>query len=282
MRIHMPKNVSIRYACARSPFDGKRVPLLIASPKRGAGKAPGVLWIHGGGYLLGMKEMFFITRAADLAERYGAVVVCPGYRLSFQKPYPAALRDCYAALLYLKDNAKTLGVRGDQLVVGGESAGGGLTAAVCMEARDRGDVRVAFQLPLYPMLDDRDTETSRDNHGRVWNTARNHLGWRLYLRGVDAVTPRAAPARQTEYADLPPCYTFVGDGEPFLAETLDYVENLQKAGVPAAVRVYHTDCHAFDMMYPGRAPAPRAMEDLYAWLDTAFATYYAPQPERRG
>ena len=83
----------------------------------------------------------------------------------------------------MKAHAEELGVRDDQLMVGGESAGGGLCAAVCIKARDTGAVHVAFQMPLYPMLDDRDTESSRDNHGRVWNTRKNHLVWSCYLRG---------------------------------------------------------------------------------------------------
>ena len=132
--------------------------------------------------------------------------------------------DCYAALLYLRSHAAALGVRSDQLMVGGESAGGGLCAAVCIRARDEGTVNVAFQMPLYPMLDDRDTETSRDNHGRGWNTRRNHLAWRLYLRGSDRadLPPYAAPARLTDFSGLPPAYSFVGDGEPFYAETVRY------------------------------------------------------------
>lgn len=81
-------------------------------------------------------------------------------------------------------------------------------------------------------------------------TRRNHFGWRLYLRknARNVVSPYAAPANQTDYRNLPPCYTFVGDGEPFCAETLTYVENLKKAGVEARADVYPTDLHAFDML----------------------------------
>ena len=80
------------------------------------------------------------------------------------------------------EDAGELGILLDQLMVGGESAGGGLCAAVCIAARDKGTVNVAYQMPLYPMLDNHDTESSRDNHGKIWNTRRNHLGWRMYLR----------------------------------------------------------------------------------------------------
>ena len=165
-------------------------------------------------------------------------------------------------------------------MVGGESAGGGLCAAVCIRARDSGEVSVAFQMPLYPMLDDRDTESSRDNHGRVWNTRRNHLAWRLYLRGTDRaqLTPYAAPARLEDFSGLPPAYSFVGDGEPFYAETVSYFEHLRNAGIPAELDVYHTDMHAFDMMQPGSALAVRAAEAFNHQFELAQKQYFAPQP----
>lgn len=160
----------------------RTIPALVLSPKGGATNAPGVLWIHGGGYISGMKEMVHMSRAVDLVKKYGAVVISPGYRLAFLAPYPAAICDCYDALLYLKDHCNALGINRNQIMVGGESAGGGLCAALCMMARDKGEVHIAYQMPLYPMIDNWDTESSRDNHGRVWNTWKNHFGWRLYLR----------------------------------------------------------------------------------------------------
>ena len=234
---------------------------LVLSPIWPVKGAPGILWLHGGGYFLGMKEMVFMSRAENLVRRFNAVVVAPAYTLAFQKPYPAALKDCYRALLYMHSHAEDLGFDPAKLIVGGESAGGGLTAAVCMLARDRKEVKIAYQLPLYPMLSSVDTETSADNHGKVWNTGRNHLGWRLYLRerAGKKVSPYASPSFQKNYKGLPPCYTFVADGEPFYAETLAYVENLKKAGVRARADVYHSDMHAFDMLAPERPPGPEAI-----------------------
>ena len=238
-----------------------RMKALVLSPKGGAQKAPGILWIHGGGYFLGMKEMVYMSRALRLVRWYNAVVVSPGYTLAFQKPYPAAVKDCYKALLYMQSHAEELGIDERKLIVGGESSGGGLTAAVCMLARDRKEVKVAYQLPLYPMMSTVDTESSRDNHGRVWNTRMNHLGWKFYLRekAGKKVSPYASPSFQKDYRRLPPCYTFVGDGEPFYSETMAYVENLKKAGVSARVDVYHTDLHAFDMLAPDVPPGPEAI-----------------------
>lgn len=164
----------------RIPTASGSIPALVLSPKAGAQNAAGILWIHGGGYIAGMKEMVHMSRAVDLVKRFGAVVISPGYRLAIQRPFPAAAEDCYSALVYLKDHAQEFGIRRDQIMVGGESAGGGLCAAVCLMARDRKSVvNIAFQMPLYPMLDDQDTESSRNNHGKVWNTRKNHLAWKL-------------------------------------------------------------------------------------------------------
>ena len=239
------------------PSTGRNIRLLLLQPEKNAlppEETPAVLWLHGGGYSQGFPEMAYISRALPLVRKYGAVVLAPGYRKSGEAPYPAALEDAYAALLYLKGHALELGASPDRIMVGGESAGGGLTAALCMLARDRGEVKIRFQMPLYPMLDDRDTDSSRRNYSLGWNTPLNHRGWRKYLRGVAGETPvYAAPARQTDYSGLPPAYTFVGDREPFYCETLAYVENLRRAGVPARVDVYaHCFFHGFDLLTPWR------------------------------
>ena len=248
------------------PSGNYRMKLLILRPtvnKQSREKTPGILWIHGGGYAVGMAGMVFMSRAKRLVTEYGAVVISPEYRLAGKTPYPAALEDCYAALMYLKEHAEVLGCADDQIMVGGESAGGGLMAALCMLARDRGEVNIAFQMPLYPMLDHRDTDSSRDNHGISWNTKRNHAAWKLYLRDIeDKIPAYASPARQTDYSNLPPAYTFVGDREPFYCETLTYIENLKKAGVPAHVDVYPTGFHAFDMLLPFRRISRQAITEF--------------------
>lgn len=278
MRLMLPDR-EILVRTIRIPAAHGNLPALLLSPRTAPVEATGVLWLHGGGYAVGMKEMVHMSRAMGLVKRFGAVVLAPGYRLSLQSPYPAAMDDCYAALLYLKEHAAALGVRSDQIMVGGESAGGGLCAAVCIRARDTGEVNVAFQMPLYPMLDDRDTETSRENHGRVWNTRRNHLAWRLYLRGTDRaqLSPYAAPARLADFTGLPPAYSFVGDGEPFYAETVRYFDRLRAAGVPAELDIYHTNMHAFDMMRPRDAQSVAAAEAFERQFADARARYFAPQ-----
>ena len=262
------------------PSTGRDIKILILRPKKNKKpkeQTPGVLWIHGGGYATGMAEMVFFSRALSLVKKYGAGVVALNYRLSIEAPYPAALEDCYAALKYLKAHAEELDVNRNQIMVGGESAGGGLTAALCMYARDKGEVNIAYQMPLYPMIDDRDTESSRDNHAPVWNTKRNHSAWKLYLGDLVGgdVPAYAAPARQTDYTNLPPAYTFVGDIEPFYCETLEYIENLQKAGVEAKVDVYPKWYHAYDMMRPFRKVSKEAVAKFEAEFRYAAEHYFA-------
>ena len=274
------KGCKIEYRKIRG-YKGKCIKLMIVSPKgsKSAELRPGVLWLHGGGYMLGFPEMVFMSRAADLVRRCGAVVLSPAYTLSWKKPYPAALADSYYALTYMKKHAQELGIRSDQLMVGGESAGGGLAAALCIYARDKKAVHIAYQMPLYPMLDCKDTPSSMDNHGKVWNTRKNHLAWRLYLRNLkkNEILPYASPARCSNYKNLPPAYTFVGSAEPFYCETLTYIEELQKAGVCAKVDVYPDRYHAFDMMEPDDLLSRKAARRFCEEFMYAKEHYYAPQ-----
>ena len=249
----------------------RNIDSIVLRPENVKSLLPGILWIHGGGYVLGMAGMVHASCGKLLAKRFGAVVFSPAYRLAWSAPYPAALEDCYGTLLYMWEHADELGIDRTRLIVGGESAGGGLAAAVCMMARDRGEVQIAMQIPLYPMLDCEDTATSRDNHGWVWNTRRNHWGWKNYLGGLygsGEIPPYASPARQINYRNLPPCYTFVCEGEPFYQETVDYVSKLQRAGVKAAVDVYPGNVHAFDMLCPWKKTSRDAKRMLCRVYET--------------
>lgn len=265
----------------RIKSDGARISLLVLRPKAEASVKgrTGVLWIHGGGYITGAPEMVFFSRAKNLVSKYGAVVVSPGYRLAGRAPYPAALIDCHYALMYIKEHALELGIRDDQLMVGGESAGGGLAAALCMYEKDIGGISIAYQMPLYPMIDSEDTETSRDNHAPVWNTKCNHYGWAKYLDGLSAmdIPCHASPARRTDYTGLPPAYSFVCTAEPFYAETLTFINRLRLAGVNANVDVYPKLFHAFDMLLPFLNVSRQAAARFEKQFEFAQQNYFAHQ-----
>ena len=242
---------------------------------------PGVLFLHGGGYAIGSPEMSAPTYERLMRTR-DCVIVAPDYRKSFDAAYPAAVNDSYATLLWLKKNAAALGVRKNQLLVMGQSAGGGLTAAVALMARDRGEVRIAFQMPLYPMIDDRMiTESSRDNDAPLWGSRHNRVGWDLYLRelaGRDDVPKYAAAARETDYAGLPPTATFVGDLDPFRDETIQYVENLRAAGVPVEFRLFERCFHGFDLIRPGATISREANAFMAEQFASAVDGRFADQP----
>lgn len=259
--------------------DGSKLRLRVCSPEVKKEGVPGLLWIHGGGYGLGCPEQdfHFVQKFVDAS---GCVVVAPDYRKSVRAPYPAAFDDCYEALLWLKENGQRYGMRDDKIFVGGNSAGGGLCAAIVLKARDRGDVRIAFQMPLYPMIDDRMiTSSSQNNDAPVWNSKSNELGWRLYLGedyGTDKVEKYAAPARETDYSGLPPTLTYVGTVEPFTDETVEYVEKLIQSGTEVQFRLFGGCFHGFDL-FKWTKPAKEAEKFLAEGFMYAVENYFAPQ-----
>ncbi|TLG71558.1 alpha/beta hydrolase [Culicoidibacter larvae] len=261
--------------------DGSLLRLCVYKSLQGAQGVPGVLWIHGGGYATGVPEMD-LSYYQMLVEQHNCVIVAPDYTLSIDKPYPAAIDDCYLALLWMKQHADELGVNDEQLFIIGRSAGGGLTAALTMLARDRGEVNVAFQMPMYPMLDDgNDSASAQDNTAPVWDARSNELAWKLYLGeayGADRVPPPyAAPARADDYRNLPPTYTFVGTIEPFYDETLQYIADLQQAGVEATVDTYEGCYHAFDQLCANTEIGKLATKRWLEQYKYAAEHYFAPQ-----
>ncbi len=251
---------------------------------------PVLLYLHGGGYALTVPEMSHFIIESFIRER-DCVVVAPEYRRSLEKPYPAAIDDCYDTLKWVTENARNLGARDDQIMVAGHSAGGGLTAAITLMARDRGEVNIAFQMPIYPMIDDRMiTESASDNNAPVWDSKLNSFAWGLYLKGLhengQAIPVYAAPSRETNYSGLPPTATYVGDLEPFRDETIDYVNHLRAAGIPVEFEVFAGCFHGFDGMVPNAEVSMRAkqfMLDCFAHgVDNCFARQDSTQDRGTG
>lgn len=264
--------------------DGSSLRVRIYRAEAPGDPGPGILWLHGGGYVLGAPEQDGASYLR-LVGATGGVVVAPAYRLGPEAPYPAALDDAYTALRWLQAHAADLGVRPDQLAVAGNSAGGGLAAAVTLLARDRGEVAVAFQMPLYPMLDDRcSTPSARENAAPVWDAVTNRNAWRVYLgplAGADEVPAYAAPARASDLAGLPPTFTYVGDLEPFHDEVVAWADALRAAGVDVTCEVFPGCYHGFDVVAPKAAVSRRALLAQEAWFRMAAATCFAPQPAGR-
>jgi acetyl esterase/lipase len=223
------------------------VALRLYRPEPSAASGAALLWIHGGGYVLG-------TAARDdpVCRRFAAeadvLVASVEYRLAPQHPFPAALDDCYAALTWLASRAD---VDPTRIAIGGASAGAGLAAALSILARERGEVPIAFQLLAYPMLDDRTAARDHSDEGRLrlWNNRSNRLAWHAYTGlepGQDGVPPLAAPARCDNLSGLPAAWVGVGSLDLFFEEDVAYAERLRAAGVDCELVTVNGAFHGFD------------------------------------
>jgi acetyl esterase/lipase len=227
------------------------VNLRLYSPSNAGDRAlPAMLWFHGGGYVLGSHRM-----GADITfeqcRKLGIRVVSVEYRMGPDNPAPAGNDDAYAAWVYVQKNAQKLGVEREKVVVGGQSAGGGMAAALCQRIYDQGDVQPLSQYLLYPMLDDR-TVLRPDSTRYIWTTRNNHYGWKSYLGqepGQATVrSPYAVPGRREDLAGLPPAYITVGTIDLFHDENKEYAKKLEKAGVKTRFETVPGGFHAFETM----------------------------------
>ena len=241
-----------------------------------------LLWIHGGGMVIGVPEQghALCTRWAD---ELGILVVSVDYRLAPEHPFPDGLDDCYAALRWVHDQADALGVDPGRIAVGGDSAGGGLAAALSQMARDRGGPDIRFQLLEYPMLDDR-TVLRQDHAGTgafVWTPASNRFGWTAYLgrppRAADAPL-YAAPARTEDLTGLPPAWVGVGGLDLFHAEDVEYADRLRSAGVTCDLYVEPGMYHGADSVRPKAPTSKRFRDVMTAALAAGLGTDLAGAP----
>ena len=234
-------------------------------PTAAAAPTAALLWIHGGGYLLGSPEQDDAL-CRRYVQRLGIVVAAARYRLAPEHPYPIPLQDCYQVLTWL---AGLPGVDADRIAIGGASAGGGLAAALGFLARDRGEVSPVLQVLSYPMLDDRTVGPELDKPGfRLWNTRSNRFGWTSYLGGADPAV--AVPARRTDLAGLAPAWLGVGTLDLFCAEDLAYAARLNAAGVECEVHEVPGAFHGFDGLAPKAAVSQAYFDSTCASLRRAL------------
>jgi acetyl esterase/lipase len=212
----------------------------------------GVLYVHGGGYVIGTPELGD-PFCARLAEHLEVVVAAVDYRLAPEHPYPTPLQDVHAALRWLAEQPD---VDAERIAVVGDSAGGGLAAALSLLVRDLGEVRPALQVLSYPMLDDRTSGGGVDPRVlRMWNQHSNRFGWNAYLGDLAAgkVPATAAPARADDLTGLPATWIGVGTNDLFYAENLAWARGLRAAGVPCELFVVEGAYHGFDGVEPRAA-----------------------------
>ncbi len=251
------------------PAGASDVVVHVYAPKGRDADLPCILHIHGGGYVTGSAvDLWDID--CFLAGHLTCVVVSVDYRLAPETIFPGAIYDCYAALKWVFANAPELAVDPGRIGVMGESAGGGLAAALALLTRDLGEYDLAFQHLIYPMLDDR-TCTNPDPHrfaGEfIWTAQHNWFGWSSLLGaapGGTAVSPYAAAARAQDLSRLPPAYIAAGALDLFLEEDLEYTRRLTRHGVPVELHVYPGAFHAFDLVPDAQVSANARRDSLAA------------------
>lgn len=236
-------------------------------PSGAAEPYPALLWVHGGGYVIGQARQEDALCQRFVAE-LGIAVAAVDYRLAPEHPYPAALHDCYDALLLL---AGLPGVDAARVAIGGASAGGGLAAALAFYSRDRAEVQPVLQLLVAAMLDDRTTSRRELTLPgmRLWNQATNAFGWSAYLGGADP--GGAVPARQGDLTGLPPAWLGVGTLDLFHDENVAYSRQLTAAGVPVELDIVPGAFHGFDQIVPNAAVSKAFFDSQCHRLRRAFA-----------
>ena len=244
---------------------GAEIPVRVYAPASpGDAASPGVVFFHGGAFVLGdmyTEELRCLRYAADAA----CVVVSVDYRLAPEHPYPAGVDDCVAGLLWTVANAAELGIDPARIAVAGSSAGGALAAAVALMARDVGGPPIAFQLLNYPVMDDRMQTPSMKQFDAtpLWTSSSTAQMWGHYLgaRRDGEVSPYAAPARAADVSGLPPAYVLTADLDPLRDEGIDYARRLMEAGIPTELHTVSGACHGFDIVAAGSALGQRAIDE---------------------
>lgn len=246
------KGVAIENHSIAGPAGAPDVPVRIYSPEGLEQAVPGIIHIHGGGFVIGNLDSELGSCVA-LCRVLGVVVVSVDYRLAPETPYPGPLEDCYAALQWVSNNGAQLNIDPSRLAVFGQSAGGGLAAASCLLSRDRGGPKICFQFLGIPELDDRLQTSSMQRFvdTPMWNRPNAELSWDFYLgdqfqRGADDVPYHAAPARAEDLSGLPPAYISTMEFDPLRDEGVEYALKLMRAGVA-------TELHSFPGTFHGSA-----------------------------
>jgi acetyl esterase/lipase len=258
------------------PRGGTQSPLtLYVINARPDARRPGILHTHGGGFILGSARGE-VPYLQQIARDLDCVIVSVEYRLAPETTFAGSTDDNYRGLRWAYGNADLLGIDRSKLVVMGESAGGGHAALLALLARERGEVPLAAQVLVYPMLDDRTGSTRMPPRfmGAVgWNADGNRFGWRSFLGqqpGTRTVPAAAVPARHTDLAGLPPTFIGVGGIDLFVGEDVDYARRLIEVGVPTDLLVVPGAFHGFDRVATGTAVARRFNKAKYNFLRRVF------------
>lgn len=247
-----PEDVSIENIKIDNRDGSAKIRLRFYRPKNPNSVTPVLVWMHGGGYIIGKPEIEDPI-CVQFVRELGISIVSVDYRLAPKHPFPAGLEDCYSALMWSQENSAQLGFDVNRIGVGGTSAGGGLAAALAQLAYDRKEVTPIFQLLTYPMLDDRTSTDIDDSNSPTWSQKSNRFGWEAYLGknfGKEEVPTHAVPARRCDLSGLPPAWIGVGTLDVFFDEDTIYAQRLKEAGIPCELEVVQGAFHGFDVFDP--------------------------------
>lgn len=258
-----------------SGVDGQPdVSIIVVNAKPGTSR-PGILHTHGGGFVFGSAERY-LPNIQAIASKLDITIVSVNYRLAPETTYYGSVRDNYAGLKWMYDHASELGVDPARIAIMGESAGGGHAALLAMMARDRGEVPVAHQFLLYPMLDDRTGSSRAPAPGTgelLWTAEHNRFGWRAFLGvepGSDDVPADGVPARAASLEGLPPAYIAIGDIDLFAKEDIEFANRLLNAGIAVELHVFPGGIHGFDILVPNASISRQYKATLEAALRRAL------------
>jgi len=249
-----PEDILVENVFIPGQDDRTKIRLRIYKPKSISAPTPALLWIHGGGYVIGKPEIDdFIC--AEYVRELGIVVVSVDYRCAPKHPFPAGLNDCYCALQWAATYAQELNVDSKRVAIGGASAGGGLAAALVQLAHDRQEIKPIFQLLVYPMLDDRTVLRADidDSQNITWTQKSNRYGWESYLGkecGAEDVPAYSVPARRADLSGLPPAWISVGSLDVFHDEDVAYAQRLKECGLECEIDIIAGAFHGFDVFDP--------------------------------
>tara|TARA_B100000902_G_scaffold395586_1_gene454490 strand:+ start:149 stop:1102 length:954 start_codon:yes stop_codon:yes gene_type:complete len=232
------------------PGPGGDLTLRLYRPLEAEKESPGLIYIHGGGMIMGDLESQ--DEAMKIcASKLGMPIASLDYRKAPEHPYPAAPEDCYAGVCWVFKHASDMGMDAHNIGLMGISAGGGLALAAALMLRDRQGPSLKYLVPLCPMIDDRHhTDSSKTvlDIG-IWDREGSIEAWNWYL-GDSKPDAYAAPARAEDLSSLPPTYIDVGDLDLFRDEDMLFAQRLSAAGVPVEFHLWTGAYHVSELFAP--------------------------------
>ena len=245
-------DVEVRDLQAPSSEVGRSIPVRLyrAAKESNGRQQPCLIYIHGGGMIMGNLETGNLN-CLNFARTFDISVLSIEYRKAPEFPYPAAIEDCIDAISWIVSNSELFKIDLANLGIYGSSAGGGLVLGTALKMRDQGRNVFKFMLPIYPMIDSSNTSNSSleiTNIG-VWDRSTNIDAWNWYLNGNQA-DEYAAPAQAKNLAGLPQCYSDVGSFDLFLDENSSFFERLSGAGVSTEFQVFQGAFHGSENLAP--------------------------------